>query len=383
MLEFVYDPTGYLVTCGSDEQQLLAKEFALLQFLFENRNRTYTREQLLDRVWPSEYPVERTVDDHIYRLRKKLKRWDCIAINTVRGYGYSLTVSEPKQMDNPSRSDMDMKTTMSSLFKKYHLFGQGKSLLALSSQQDVLGFEVDPYYQIYIHFIQGDLIWFTYDNGIPVREKLYWLLLFYKGTAPNPEQMLDFCERALASGHLSREQHREMTILNILEVYADAGKPLMAIAKFEHTRITVKEDKLSGFVMPVAITEMYVFLLAGDLDEVKRTAVHLEELLQEKPYLREIGRYIIVKGLWLLTIGERKEAIVMLDEGLDVLSMSLNVPLQLISTCQIVNYLKEHVSDVALLRKYEAVYESLNKKYKLTKRREEIERIFDSILIPL
>jgi len=184
MLELVFDPTGYAVTRGTDRQELLAKEFALLQFLFENLNRTFTRGQLLDRVWPLEYPVERTVDDHIYRLRKKLKHWDGIAINTVRGYGYSLTVSEARRMDNPSMHDQAMKETISGLFKKYHLFGQGKSMLALSTQQDVLGFEVDPFYRMYIHFIQGDITWFTSDNGIPVRERLYWLLLLYGGTAP-------------------------------------------------------------------------------------------------------------------------------------------------------------------------------------------------------
>ncbi|MFX3635973.1 MAG: winged helix-turn-helix domain-containing protein [Candidatus Pristimantibacillus sp.] len=384
MLELVFDPAGYVITRGADRQELLAKEFALLRFLFENRNRAFTREQLLDRVWPLEYPVERTVDDHIYRLRKKLKNWHDIAINTVRGYGYSLTISEPRKLANPSMYDNDMKETISSLFMKYHLFGQGKSMLALSTQQDVLGFEVDPFYRIYIRFIQGDFNWFIHTNDIPIRERLYWLLLLYKGTAPAPERMLNFCERAaLATGLLSHEQYREMTILNILEIYAEAGRPLEAITKFEHTHIKMRNDQLSSFVMPVAIMEMYVFLLAGNLTEVERKVTLLEGLLQETPYLREIGRYQIVKGLWLLTIGDRKEAIIMLDEGIKVLNMALNVPLQLIAICQIILYLKRHVSDVALLGKYEAAYDALDKEYLLTKHREELEQIIESTLAPV
>jgi len=192
---------------------------------------------------------------------------------------------------------------------------------------------------------------------------------------------LDFCEKALTTDQLSREQHREMTILNILEVYANAGRPLEAIARFEHTRTTVRDDKLSGFVMPVAIMEMYVHLLAGELTEVERKATELEDMLQETPYLREIGRFQIVKGLWLLTIGEREEAMVMLDEGIDVLSMALNVPLLLISVSQIVLYLKRHVSDVALLGKYEAAFAALDKEYQLTTRRDELEQIIESALI--
>ncbi|CAM2857531.1 helix-turn-helix domain-containing protein [Paenibacillus sediminis] len=142
--------------------------------MYDNRNQAFKREQLLDTVWPLEYPVERTVDDHIYRLRKKLKHWDGIAINTVRGYGYSLTVSEPRRMENPSMNDEDMKEAVSDMFKKYHLFGQGKSMLALSTQQEVLGFEVGPFYRMYMRFIQGDINWFIGVNGIPVREKLFF-----------------------------------------------------------------------------------------------------------------------------------------------------------------------------------------------------------------
>lgn len=59
----------YKVSAEGMTIELLPKEFALLQFLYHNRGRTFSREQLLDKVWPLEYPVERTVDDHIW-LRK-------------------------------------------------------------------------------------------------------------------------------------------------------------------------------------------------------------------------------------------------------------------------------------------------------------------------
>lgn len=65
-----FDEVHYQVTSEGLDIRLLPKEYALLMFLYRNQGRAFTREQLLDHVWPMEYPVERTVDDHIYRLRK-------------------------------------------------------------------------------------------------------------------------------------------------------------------------------------------------------------------------------------------------------------------------------------------------------------------------
>ncbi|GKU77834.1 winged helix-turn-helix domain-containing protein [Paenibacillus sp. L3-i20] len=381
MLELIFDPTNYIVTQGVNHRELLAKEFALLQFLYENRNRTFTRGQLLDRVWPLEYPVERTVDDHIYRLRKKLKHWEGITINTVRGYGYSLTIAQPNRLDNPSMNDKGMKETISSLFKKYQRFGQGKSMLTLSSQQDILGFEIDPFYRIYIHFIQGDISWFTNSEDIPVRERLYWMLLLYRAARPHPEQMLNFCKRVLSANLLPYEQHRELDILNIIDVYAEADKTAEAIEKFAHTHLVVREQGLDGFVMAVELAEMYVYLLAGNLSEAEQKVAKLEELLQQTPYLREIGRFLVLKGLWLLTIGERNQAIVILDEGIDVIKMTLNIHLLLISVCQIIFYLEQQQFESALLGKYKTIYETLDKEYGLTKHKASLEKMIESALL--
>ncbi|AIQ11684.1 hypothetical protein PDUR_06795 [Paenibacillus durus] len=63
VLEF--SENGHTVSAGGITVELFAKEFALLRFLYRNRGRAFSREQLLNSVWPLEYPVERTVDDHI------------------------------------------------------------------------------------------------------------------------------------------------------------------------------------------------------------------------------------------------------------------------------------------------------------------------------
>ena len=70
------------------------KELELLYFLAYNRNRVFTRDQLLDKVWGFDYLGDsRTVDVHIKRLREKLEgvseKW---VLKTVWGVGYKFEV---------------------------------------------------------------------------------------------------------------------------------------------------------------------------------------------------------------------------------------------------------------------------------------------------
>lgn len=63
-------------------------EFELLKLLFEERGRVFSRQELIDRVWPKDVLVlDRTVDVNITRLRKKIGRFaKCIV--TRLGFGY-------------------------------------------------------------------------------------------------------------------------------------------------------------------------------------------------------------------------------------------------------------------------------------------------------
>lgn len=366
MAQLIFDPAGYTVNDGMESVELLAKEFALLQFLYEQRGQAFSREQLLDRVWVLEYPVERTVDDHIYRLRKKLRRWPHVQINTIRGYGYSLIMAEPKALDNPSMRDEELQNAVRRLFEKYHLLGQGKSIVALAAQREVLGFEINTFYRSYIRFIQADIGWFLKTDEVHPRERFYWLLLLYWATTPDHDRLLNYCEEVLRQGLMTPEQHREMEILNILEVYADAGKPEKAIERFEHTRRVVEQDGLTGFVMPVALMEMHVHLAAENWEEVDQTSARLERLLEKEPYIREIGRFRVFKGLRLLTKGQEQEAEESLDEGLEILVMSQHLPLYLAAVKQIHLFLRRYGPEHSLVRKYAGLLESVQKEFQLS-----------------
>jgi two-component system phosphate regulon response regulator PhoB len=84
------DPASHRVRADGREVALGPTEFRLLRFFMTHRERVYSRDQLLDRVWGGGvYVEERTVDVHIRRLRKALEAggYDRY-IQTVRGAGY-------------------------------------------------------------------------------------------------------------------------------------------------------------------------------------------------------------------------------------------------------------------------------------------------------
>jgi DNA-binding response OmpR family regulator len=68
--------------------KLTRREFELLRFLIENRNRVLSRDRLLERVWGLDRQVEtRSVDVHVGRLRGKLGPAGR-QIETIIGMGY-------------------------------------------------------------------------------------------------------------------------------------------------------------------------------------------------------------------------------------------------------------------------------------------------------
>ncbi len=83
--------TTRVVTVDGQEVEMSYKEFELLYLLAGNRNRVYSRDNLLEKIWGYDYLGEtRTIDVHIRNLRKKIERDpDHPAhIKTVRGIGY-------------------------------------------------------------------------------------------------------------------------------------------------------------------------------------------------------------------------------------------------------------------------------------------------------
>ncbi len=76
------------VSVNDDPIRLTRREFELLRYLVQNKNRVISRDRLLERVWGYERLVEtRSVDVHVGRLRSKLRAAGR-QIETVIGLGY-------------------------------------------------------------------------------------------------------------------------------------------------------------------------------------------------------------------------------------------------------------------------------------------------------
>ena len=68
------------------EINLTTLEYDLLIMFLNNRNKSFSREEILKNIWGEDYfGSDRVVDDLVRRLRKKMKS---ININTIYGYGY-------------------------------------------------------------------------------------------------------------------------------------------------------------------------------------------------------------------------------------------------------------------------------------------------------
>ena len=67
---------------------LTTKEYDLLLFLVKNKGKAFSRDQILDAVWGSEYfGSDRVVDDLMRRLRQKMP---ALSVETIYGFGYRL-----------------------------------------------------------------------------------------------------------------------------------------------------------------------------------------------------------------------------------------------------------------------------------------------------
>lgn len=82
------------VTLKENALALTKKEFDLLVLLSSRRPKVFSREEILNSIWPNEFDVnDRVVDLHIGHLRNKIPRQ---LIKTVRGVGYQFMAPSPQ-----------------------------------------------------------------------------------------------------------------------------------------------------------------------------------------------------------------------------------------------------------------------------------------------
>lgn len=91
-------PDRFEAFLGEESLEFTPKEFELLVYLLEHKNRVLTRDQLLSAVWNYDFAGDtRIVDVHISHLREKIEENSRkpVFIKTIRGLGYKF--EEPKK----------------------------------------------------------------------------------------------------------------------------------------------------------------------------------------------------------------------------------------------------------------------------------------------
>lgn len=91
--DLVIDRRRHEVTVGGTVVDLTPLEFQILELLAREPGRAWSRNDLLDQVWNTEYEgYQRNIDPHINRLRKKIESdsKNPRYVLTVRGFGYKL-----------------------------------------------------------------------------------------------------------------------------------------------------------------------------------------------------------------------------------------------------------------------------------------------------
>ena len=87
--DYVIDTDKRTVSINGKELLLTTLEFDLLYMFVTNKNKSFSRDDILTNIWGDDYfGTDRVVDDLVRRLRKKMPK---LNINTIYGFGYRLT----------------------------------------------------------------------------------------------------------------------------------------------------------------------------------------------------------------------------------------------------------------------------------------------------
>jgi DNA-binding response OmpR family regulator len=91
--DVTFDEESNILEIEDKTYNLSFKEAKLFEMFIKRPDQVFTREQILDRVWGFDSEVnENNIEIYVHNLRKKLKK-SKLKIDTVRGIGYKLRVT--------------------------------------------------------------------------------------------------------------------------------------------------------------------------------------------------------------------------------------------------------------------------------------------------
>jgi DNA-binding winged helix-turn-helix (wHTH) protein len=370
----------YILKYRAEEIQLLRKEFQLFECLFRNPSRVFTRAELLEIVWPQEGPTDRTVDDHIYRIRKKLNPISpIINIETIRGLGYRMKIRKQEDV-SPLKQDEEVSTSMNILFHKYQLYGQGDALKLLEENQSVFGFELSLQSRLYINFMKGDFRWIAELTEVSFWDRCFYLLHIYSYIEQDKRKCLDYFKRALLSKKIPEEHRFEMKWLNQLTLLAFTGQWEEAKEHLKQSVKVIHEKKVEGFIPSLYFIELYLIFLQKDSEWTKKRLKEIEGELKRYPFSREQASFMVIKGIESLYNGDEAQAKHFFDRSLDQFINARYIPGLFISLNIIIFFISDDGEYYVLHQIYKNRLKQYELDYKLTGLEITISRELDALL---
>ncbi|AST89974.1 MULTISPECIES: winged helix-turn-helix domain-containing protein [Sutcliffiella] len=367
----------YSITIEGTTLKLLRKEFLLLDFLYQNKNQTLTRDQLLQAVWPLQVPSDRTVDDHIYRLRKKLKKWDnVVTIETVKGLGYKLVLYVPFHESHEIAHDMEFQSLTKNLISKYHLYGHGQAIQQLIDGS-TFGIQLDDKHRLLVNFLQGDFLSILHSAELTNKEKALPLFGLYLLLEKDTKLVDYYLTNLELKQYFGEDDKEEIDLIRILfelrKGNNDLAKSLLIQADSNIS------PKLVGFYGFFQINWLTYAISIKDWDLAEQKIDVLSSFFEQHPFQREYGLFLTLKGIYHFYVKRKVIAVNYFTQAFTVLKKTKfafpTIHALYIADILRVKDISEEASEM-LAMKTEEVYEQ----YELPLLTIKIKKFLDSIL---
>lgn len=97
--DYLFNTVDKILTIGNVKTRLNNKQSQILALLCAYKNEILPKKILMQQVWTDDnYFNKRSLDVHMYMLRSMLKMDNRVAIETIRGAGYSLVIKEDESL---------------------------------------------------------------------------------------------------------------------------------------------------------------------------------------------------------------------------------------------------------------------------------------------
>ncbi|MEI3607330.1 winged helix-turn-helix domain-containing protein [Pseudogracilibacillus sp. SE30717A] len=313
-----FSQEDYTVTLEGTEVTLLRKEFLLLKFLYKNNGRTFSRDELLDAVWPFEEPTDRTVDDHIYRLRKKLFPFrNILSIKTVKGLGYSLKIEDQTNtLSIPVPEEISRQANQ--LFDTYYKYGHGKAIKELVTNR-ALGFPIDEKQETVLLWLQSDFE--SLLKKLSLTENIFVPLLLYGFVESDTKKVIDVHKDILQKNILVENERMDISCCSLPIWYMKINKPDISMQLVQKEFHAIKTSD-HGFIPLLHIMKTVILFYSQKMGEVEKGLDTVETVLIRFPFLREKGALKVIQGLFLIAEGEHQEGEDTIIAGIQIIHQS-------------------------------------------------------------